>query len=257
MRYLGGKRRLAKHIRDVILSDIGAERIDHYYEPFIGGGAVGAVMGAVSEHVHYSDIHPDLILMWQALQDGWVPPTEVSVERYQELKRAAPSAERGFVGFGGSFGGRFFEGYAKGGHNANGTPRNHQAESARAVLKDIVNMQGNMSTTFTCVDYADIRPEVSAVVYCDPPYADTKHYSSTEKFDTNRFWGVAQSWTDGGAHVYVSSYQAPAGWTPVMVRSHRSSVRRGDDERHVAREVLYKFSAGAPVPVSFEQMVVG
>lgn len=254
MRYLGGKRRLAKHIRDIILEDV-PERT-HYYEPFIGGGAVGAVMGGLFEHAHYSDIQPDLILMWQALNDGWEPPTEVSVERYQELKRAEPSPERGFVGFGGSFGGRFFEGYAKGGYTASGEPRNHQAESARAVLKDIKGMQALGSTTFMCHDYADIRPEAGAVVYCDPPYADTKHYSSTEKFDTDRFWGIAQSWTESGAHVYVSSYQAPAGWIPVMVRSHRSSVKRGDEERHVAREVLYKFSGGAPVPVSFDKMVV-
>lgn len=255
MRYLGGKRRLAKQIRDIIIDEVGTGN-GTYYEPFIGGGAVGAVMGSLFDHAHYSDIHPDLIAMWSALNEGWQPPTEVSRERYQELKRAETSPERGFVGFGGSFGGRFFEGYAKGGFQANGEPRNHQAESARAVLKDIVGMRAKVSTTFTCIGYEALQPEAGSIVYCDPPYEDTTSYSDTGAFDSVSFWLTVQGWHEAGAHVYVSSYQAPPGWAPIMRREHRSSVRRGDEERHVASEALFKYSGGKPMMVKLENVMV-
>lgn len=238
---MGGKSRIAKQLSEVILEDSKVNS-GAYYEPFVGGGGMGSRMGNSFDTAHYSDIQEDLILMWQALNEGWKPPTEVSYEQYQELRYATePSALRGFVGFGGSFGGRFFEGYARGGNNANGTPRNHQAESARAVLKDIVGMRAKTLTRFECVDVFNISPSAGDVVYCDPPYQDTKNYSRTDQFDHEKFWETAQEWSANGSLVYVSEYQAPEGWKEIWSKPLKSSVRVGSEDRHTATEKLFKF----------------
>ena len=104
VRYLGGKTRLAKHIANAILTDTPNRKT--YLEPMIGGGSVFAAMAPHFDFAVGADIHPDLILMYQALAQGWLPPTYVTEEEYQTLKHdPEPSALRGFVGFGCSFGG--------------------------------------------------------------------------------------------------------------------------------------------------------
>lgn len=235
---MGGKGRIAKALSAVIL-DATTDR-GRYVEPFIGGGAMAAKMGQHFSAAVYSDIHPDLVLMWEAALAGWGPPTDVSYEMYQELRYTSePSALRGFVGFGGSFGGRWFEGYARGGFNANGTPRNHQAESSRAVLKDVATMRAKTSTDILCRDALTITAAPGDVIYCDPPYADTKNYSRLDALDHRKFWEVAESWVESGASVFVSEYAAPDGWECAWEQPLRSSVRVGSEERHIATERLF------------------
>lgn len=242
MRYMGGKGRIAKKLATAII-DNTPEHSGTYWEPFVGGGATASRMGQHFKVAHYSDIHPDLMLMWEALHTGWQPPTEVSYEQYQELRYATePSALRGFVGFGGSFGGRWFEGYARGGFNANGQPRNHQAESARAVLKDIVGMKASEHTNFACRSALEIQPLPGDVVYCDPPYAGTKNYSRTDKLDHELFWDTVRGWAESGVHVFVSEYEAPEGWVCIWEQELRSSVRVGSAERHMAVERLFMWN---------------
>ena len=55
-----------------------------------------------------------------------------------------------------------------------------------------------------------------AVVYLDPPYADTKPYPGAPMFDSATMWAHAARAADAGAHVYVSEYSAPAGWRPIL-----------------------------------------
>lgn len=239
MRYLGGKRRIAKPITETILATCGTGNSE-YFEPFVGGGAVGARFGGKFERVSYSDSSPDLIEMWAALLDGWTPPEVVTVAEYKALRDSdEPSALRGFVGFGGSFGGKWFGGYARGGFNSNGAPRNHQAESRRAVLKDIQGMRGAGSTRFACADFADVDPSPGSVVYCDPPYVGTTGYSGVGEFDAERFWATAERWASAGAHVFVSSYAAPDDWPVIWEQALRSSARIGSEERHIAIERLF------------------
>lgn len=242
MRYMGGKGRIAKDLSQIVLSRSTSREV--YLEPFVGGGAMAAKMGQHFEQAIYSDIHYDLMLMWDAvLNGGWVPPTVVSYEQYQELRYATESsALRGFVGFGGSFGGRWFEGYARGGYNANGTPRNHQGESARAVIKDSKTMRGQQETLVFCSDALKLKVVGNEVIYCDPPYANTKNYSKTAGFDHEKFWKAAQEWSESGAEVYVSEYAAPQGWTEVWSKPLRSSVRVGSEERHIATEKLFMWA---------------
>jgi len=233
---MGGKGRIAKQLSNVMLG-IAPDR-GRYIEPFVGGGGMAAQMGKHFNEAHYSDAHPDLILMWQAvIEEGWTPPTDVSEDRWRELKAAEPSPERGFVGTGGSFGGRWFSSYARGGYNADGTPRNHQAESARAVLRDAAAMQAKTETTVTCRDALTLDVQPGDVVYCDPPYQGTAVYSAG--LDHEAFWKAAQDWAEAGATVFVSEYNAPPGWYPVWEQELRQSMAQGTQKRGMAVERLF------------------
>jgi DNA adenine methylase len=200
MRYLGGKSKIAKKLTMTILA--ATTQRGRLIEPFMGGGAMAASLAPSFESVDAFDINDDLILMWEALKNGWKPPTNISEEQYKELKNAKPSALRAFAGFGGaSWGGKWFGGYAR------GDGRNYADESARSLLRDIQKMQ---NCTFKCLDYQKIQPLLGDVVYADPPYAGTTEYRDT--FDSAQFWETMKMWSMYGADVFVSEYKAPPNW---------------------------------------------
>lgn len=59
-------------------------------------------------------------------------------------------------------------------------------------------------------DYRDVAIPDNSVVYCDPPYKDTKKYTST--FDHDAFYG----WCLDNPHpVFISEYDMPDGFTAI------------------------------------------
>lgn len=236
MRYVGGKSKIAGRIATAILENSTSSGL--YIEPFVGGGSVLAKLAPYFDRTIAADAHEDLILMWQAVQMGWIPPA-VTYERYQELRYSGEaSAERGFAGFGGSFGGRWFEGFARGGFNGD-TPRNHQAESSRAVMKINSAISGSQ-VAFIHSDYRNLPiGNEPAVIYCDPPYAGSLHDYNPGAFDTEQFWSHAKDWTAQGHEVFVSEYVAPPGWTSIWSAPKRQSLVVGSSEREIRTEHLW------------------
>jgi DNA adenine methylase len=215
---MGGKSRIAKKLADVMLGRSQGRGM--YLEPFVGGGNMATHMGHHFSLAHYSDYHEDLALMWAAVLDGWVPPVEVTEEAYQEARYAdAPSARRGFIGFACSFGGRWFEGYAR------SRSVNFAAQQSRLVVQQAEGMKGDLVHTVAHSSFFDLEtPPANSVAYLDPPYASTKAYSSMQAFDHARFWAQAAQWSLSGVDVYVSEQNAPAGWTPIWEREVKRSL---------------------------------
>jgi DNA adenine methylase len=219
VRYLGGKERIATTISEFLLSQKGDRTI--YVEPFIGGGSVYSRVSKHFTRSYGSDTHTDLILMWQALQGGWVPPTSLDSNEYRFLKDSEPSALRAFAGFGCSFGGKWFGGYARSGD------RNYALNAHNSVMKKSAGMTG----TISCRDYRDYRPSARSLVYCDPPYADTTGYTGVDAFDSDEFWSTMRAWRDAGALVFVSEDKAPDDWTSVLNIERRRDL--SDNDRRV------------------------
>jgi DNA adenine methylase len=235
VRYVGSKKRIAKRLLKEIQSRKGDRSV--YWEPFCGGLNSFSVVAPHFTRAFASDAHPDLILMWQAIQDGWVPPSVITEEKYQALRNASPSAIRGFAGMGGSFGGKWFGGYARGGFNSDGTPRNHQRESADAALRRILELSGT-DVTFRNADYSDGRADSRFVVYCDPPYASTLGYRGTAEFNHSAFWEWCREQSRSGALVLVSEYSAPEDFPCVAEFSHRMSVALSGDRKTTAEKLF-------------------
>ena len=220
MQYLGGKSRLAKHIAKAILED--TPHRGHYLEPFIGGGSVFAEMAGHFESATGADAQEDVALLWRGLINRtFTPPNTLTEEEWRALRDAEPSALRGFAGYGCSFGGRFFEGYAR---NEGGT--NYASQSKRSLERDALKIP--RGTAVYASDFRDFNPNEGDVVYCDPPYANTKHYASKrsglEPFDSDEFWRVMESWVSRGAQVYVSEFIAPEGWVPIWEKVRKVGV---------------------------------
>jgi site-specific DNA-adenine methylase len=208
MRYQGGKSRIAAGIVKTI-QGLTTER--EIWEPFCGGGAVTIALAKAGFRVYASDSHEDLILMWQAILAGDATVcADVTEEEYQQLKTAAPSARRGFVGYASSFGSKWFGGFAR----SDGSLRNFAAEAAR---KNKEILACNPLPTFRHADYTSTPDHV--VAYLDPPYAGTTSYKSAGKFNHDAFW----SWVSRrqGA-TFISELTCPLDLPVVWRKQHKS-----------------------------------
>jgi DNA adenine methylase len=194
MRYLGGKSRIANQIAAYINNIRKPGQT--YWEPFVGGGSVLARIH--SEPIFASDIHPQLIKLWLAVQSGWVPPEVVTEEDRRRAKNGEFSdALTAFIGFGASWGGCWFSGLSK--------------DAAKESSKSIVKKFSKMTRPhFFEGDFLEcLPPAEGCLIYCDPPYEGTTSYNGVKRFDTLLFWQRVRELEDRGHTVVVSEYQAP------------------------------------------------
>lgn len=200
MKYMGSKNRHAKELLPIILKD--RKPGQWYVEPFVGGANM---IDKVGGNRMGSDIHPHLIVLLDAVSNGWIPPSFVSEAQYKEAQaNRTLKPETGFIGFGASYSGKWFGGYARGNDN-NGNPRNYADESARNIIKQGQKLKGCI---FHCKPYYDVEPPQNSIIYCDPPYQGTTEYK-TGAFDYERFWQWCRDKSKEGHQVFVSEYNAP------------------------------------------------
>lgn len=203
----------------------------------MGGGSVFALMAPHFEAAVANDYSLDLVLLWRALAVGWMPPTSISEEEYAELRKADPSALRAFTGFGCSFGGKWFGGYAR---DARKTEPFATAQ-ARGLEKKRASFTA--AHAITQGDYRSLTPWVGPQiqVYCDPPYANTLGYAAAGAFDIPAFWQTVREWTALGARVFVSEYTAPDDMTCVWEKPRRMDMASADGSKRIVTEKLFTY----------------
>ena len=226
---MGGKSRISKQISEILNSAINKNK--PFVSLFCGSCAIESKVQADVKILN--DKHPYLIAMWQALQNGWMPPDVVTKEEYYHVKANMDEnpALTGFVGFGCSFGGKWWGGYAK---DKRGDDYCGQAK--RGLLKDF---SGVRHATFTCLDYHDVEIPDGAVVYCDPPYANTTGYT-VGQFDTNEFWDYMRQLSKR-CDVYISEESAPDDFECIWSKEKIRTLEKSDNVGRVKVERLFKY----------------
>lgn len=252
MQYMGGKSRISKQISEVLSNALSwrqeqncqtdcrsakfraereRERERVFVSLFCGSCAVESKVDADIKILN--DKHPYLIAMWQRLQQGWRPPYAITKEEYCAIKANmnANPALTGFVGFGCSFGGKWFGGYAK-----SDKKRNYCMNSRNSVLKDLPKLQG---ATFTCLDYKDVPIPDGAVVYCDPPYANTTGYS-VGTFNSDEFFEYMRQLSKR-CDVFISEEQAPSDFECIWQQELTRWIDRNKSNQPKKIEKLFKY----------------
>jgi DNA adenine methylase len=192
-----------------------------------------------------NDACQPLITLARAWLDGWRPPAEVSEDLYRELKAKQDPADplTAFVGFGVSFGGKWFGGHAR------TTPAQNYLDCAlRALEKKLSRCAG---VSFTCLDFGDLEILPGDLVYADPPYRGTTAYGYHKSpFDHDRFVRVAQGWAAiPGVKVFVSEYAAQADtWDHAASFNPRKALA-GTSAADLQLERLFRVRPITPPPV--------
>jgi len=227
MRYMGGKHKLSKAIVPIITAGMKPEQ--WYVEPFCGGCNV---IDKVPGHRRIAaDNHYYLISMWQAVKRGWIPPNTVTEAEYGHIKDNPGQYDPalvGFVGFGCSWGGKWWGGYARTDRTGKKS-RNYAGEACRSVLAKAPLL---VDVRFVCNKYWNLGriylPRNSRI-YCDPPYAATTGYNSD--FDHELFWKWVRNMTIVGHEVYVSEYTAPEDFDCIWEKSVANNLAKPEDGR--------------------------
>ena len=202
MQYVGSKNRLSKELAPIIQNYITDETLA-YIEPFVGGANM---IDKIKHHNKIgSDLHKELIALLNYTRDNaYLIPSRISEEEYHKVKQNPNNYEPwyvGLVGFCGSFGAKYFGGYAR---RSNGDDVPAQAirslKKQSTLFKDI---------TFECKSFQDYNPNdyKNCVFYLDPPYRKTLAYS-TGKFPYKEFdkWAIELAKNNV---VLISEYQMP------------------------------------------------
>lgn len=233
MQYLGGKSRIAKQL---------AEVIDRYRRPgqlvwdaFCGGLSMSVALSK-NGPVWSTDACVPLISLYQAVQNGWDPPTAISLEEYRAAK-ALPDSDpmKAFCGFGCSFGGKWFGGW--------GGPSKHHPTGLAIYTRNSLMTHG-VPGTLACVDFLAIEPQpTAALLYLDPPYSGTTGYTGALPFDHEQFVERVRGWARH-THVFVSEYAFPIGEC-VFERASKTKVNGGMSGKALdAVERLYHLHPG-------------
>lgn len=212
MQYFGGKAKVAKYIVPY-LESVRKENQD-YLEPFVGGGNIVSQM---SGKRYACDFNEYLIEMYKGVQQGYELPDELSEKQYHHVKdnKDEDKVLTAFVGFGCSFAGKWFGGYAR-----NKIGHNYCKSAKNSLLKKMSTMQ---DVEFAWKDYKTLKPK-GMLIYCDPPYANTTKYTGVPNFDSLEFWNVMREWSKHN-DVYISEYEAPADFISVLDMPTKTSIR--------------------------------
>ena len=236
MLYMGGKGRIGKELASVILASNPSRKA--YLEPFLGGGSTWKHLSPNFSTVFAGDSHEDLMLMWKAAAKGWEPPSVISEQDYRAIrKQTTPSALRGFVGFGCSFGGKWWGGYARSAANGNDYYARHAAKSVTEIA---ALLPPNRPGDLRHCSYREWTPAPGWIVYADPPYDKTTKYKGGN-FDSVDFWDEMRKWNVlYGADVFVSEYSAPQGWEAIWEKQQRRKVSGGTGAMTTEKLFRYK-----------------
>ena len=197
MKYMGGKGRIASFISQYINDIAFNEGIKDYYEPFMGGCAVGEVVKVQNRNL--SDINYHIVELFKKVQTGMWEYEYVTREEWHKIKddrhenKLYPAWFSGWVSVGCSFRGRPFEAY--GGEyidKTTGKTVNPQIQVYNSLCKERENILG---INFSHRKYNEIGDVKGAIIYCDAPYRGTKQYTMVESFDFDAYdeWLIKMS----------------------------------------------------------------
>ena len=241
MKYMGNKSRIANHILPIILEN--KKEYDWYVEPFCGSLGIMDKVTGIKKIAN--DYNPFLIAMWYGLQHNFYKPLEIPFGLYDEyrtkyniLKKRDKTFERvrkclgvsiqlenndsdltdmsaekynelneyfliGWVGWVASFNGRFFDG----GYSGKTKTRDYVSEQIKNILNQ-VNLIGDI--IFHSYDYHELYIPKKSIIYCDPPYKNSKKYDISKDFDYEKFYNWCRNISKRkDCKIFISEYEMP------------------------------------------------
>lgn len=265
---MGSKSRIAKYIVPILQKEIDDNNINVYIEPFCGSCSI--IDKIKCDRKIANDYNPYLIALLEHVANGGGLSKSVPKELYDKARAVYYKIEKapwykqreildlsefelwelGAIGFLASYNARFYDGgYAKSGYEKtkNGLRyRDYYREAKDNLLRQVPNLK---DITFFTSDYRDlineyyegilINEKYKPLIYCDPPYANTKQFSNSQNFDYDDFWETMRIWSRK-CIVYISELQAPDDFECVWKQEVSRSINATDKSKAVEKLFRYK-----------------
>ena len=221
MNYQGGKHRQSKIISNHINM---VKTTNHYCEPFCGALSVACRVDDRFELL-LSDNNKALITMWSFLFNNEIALPHISESDYNALKylKDFDNWLTAYAGFGLSFGGKWFGGYARGDGDYNGALQ-------RSIKRKIAALKSKKSVSFMNCDCDDLIIKHKSVVYLDPPYVGRTKVGGFSRDDLNVF-ELGERLVDDGHIVLITEFRQGGDFVPLhefgdtVVRHHKQRTK--------------------------------
>jgi len=228
VQYFGGKHRTSKWIAEYLNSQL--EDGQPFVDLFCGSCNVISKIDTSRKRIA-NDKHTYLVEMWTAFINGKEFPAKVTREDYSYIKsnKDDDPALTGFVGFGMSFGGKWFGGFT------GEVSKNGQDYLKCAVNSTKVKIKGLIGVDFFNREYYHVPIPHGSVVYCDIPYKGTTSYCKSEvgAFDHEAFYNWAKDMIGIGTKFSLANMQKMYRRTPLWfgVRNQELQMQHGKDQQ--------------------------
>lgn len=207
MQYQGSKNKIAKKLLPILLKN--RQEGQWFVEPFCGSCSI---IEKVEGNRIANDNNYYLIDLFTKIQQNYELPETITKEQYHHIKvnkSEYDNALVAFVGFGCSFGGSWFNGYA-----SNKKEENYALIAKNSLLKQKEKLVG---INFSSVSYNSLLIPNNSIIYCDPPYENTKKYLNG--FNHKEFWQWCRDMSKYHI-IYISEYTAPEDFKVVLEIEH-------------------------------------
>lgn len=241
--YMGNKSRLLSNSH-TLLHQLELPEFDSFVDLFCGGGSVGYSMANTGKKIIMNDADVGLISLHKTIQEhperiALFAQIEPSREEFNIWKSGQSDYDAFF---------RYLYSFSTNGKaylwgeerlNTPTDELNRQRSEPRERLRhieDIILMYSRYETNieFQCKDYACVEIPENALVFCDPPYAETSGYNVGD-FDSERFYEWCRQCP---ATVLISEYKMPEDFF-LLEEWNLAPQGGGNKNTKIARERLY------------------
>lgn len=250
MKYMGSKGRIVDDILPVMLDKYNGST---FVDVFCGGCSVIENVPDTYERIA-NDVNRYLIAMWIELTINGTEDMPKTIERdfycdvrdsYNKRDRRYSDSMKGWVGFMGSFNGRFFDG-GYSGHNVvgkNGKSRNYISENINNTLSQVEKLKG---VHFTHCDFEALYIPEHSLIYCDPPYKGTKQYTiwgvgkngefkNYKDFDYERFYNWCRRMKKQGHLIFISEYEMPEDFKCIWSKQITNAMHQTNTKKPIEK----------------------
>ncbi len=225
MKYMGSKNRIVNEIIPIMLEH---RKSNQWFVDLFCGGC--HIIQNVDGKRIANDKNKYLIAMWKGLQENKDRPYIISKELYSRARTEYNNNTNiefddfmiGWIGWMGSYNGRFFDG-GYSGHNAGKTGRNYVGEQIRNTESQVAYLT---NVKFFSKDYSEFEFKEYCLIYCDIPYKDTKQYVTSKDFDYDKFFDWCRNMSKDGHTIFVSEYQAPKDFKCIWQKEVTNSMNQ-------------------------------
>ena len=245
MKYQGNKNRYKKDILPIILNGWkGYGEYRFYVEPFCGSCGI---LQYVNGRRIANDKNKYLIAMWKSLVEKKDVPMRIDREFYNDVRDSFnkkdgryPDYIIGWVGYMGSFNGRFFDGGYSGHCVAvkDGT-RDYITENIKNTIEQVSHLH---DVDFRSCDYKELELPTNSLVYADPPYKNTKQYMYSKDFDHDAFYEWCRKTVAEGHTLFVSEYNMPDDFECVWSKGVTCAMNQTTTKQSVEKLFVIKGS---------------
>lgn len=214
MIYQGSKNRLAKYIVPILQEYIDENNIELFIDCFCGGCNIADKIKCKTKIA--SDYNEELIALLKYVQKDnslSIAPQECTFEHYSDVRENRKLGTDKYskeytalIGYCASYGGRYFDGGF--GRDARGD-RSVYNERIKNLREQAPNLK---DINLFCRDYKDyLKLNIkNALIYCDPPYRNTKQYSK-QNINYDEFYDFCKQLSKDNI-IIISEYDMPNGF---------------------------------------------